>query len=974
MLHKRSLISKTISMHLMGLAIASTSLVTLAEETTKQKVEETEVITVTGIRGSLVRSLFDKRSAGNVMDGISAEDIGKFPDQNVAESLQRITGVTIDRDESGEGQQISIRGFGPAFNNVLFNGRTMPADNSQRGFSFDLIASELITGADVYKTLRADTLEGGLGGTVNIKTAKPLGYDGFKAAASAKGVYDTLAESTNPFVSALISQNFDDEFGLLASFAYQQRDARFDKAAINGYATTPVYTGSTNDTVTTEKYLRPMGVSQVLQRSDRERIGGTLVAQWQVADNVLLSADVLYSKLEDNKNNKAVSNYYGKNKIYNAEWDEFGSVTSFTRPGTTIVSPGVRQIYQDGTKLAAGQKNAINSNGRNRNSETTMVGFNLDWEATDNFNVVFDFQSSEAVADSKDNPLVSLSAYSETETSFENTGDSFKWSSDAAFDTSLENYTAGNIYYFSPSSKDKITEARIDTEWLAEDMGYLTSVRSGIYYSDRQKNTALYQSRWTEAAKAFGGFPVPASLLSNTTIPFLGDHDQGGFVHTWPDYDAAGIFDYFNSPAALESATFIGDQIINNFENGQTKKNGDPKYATLEAAQAAADKAVAARIEKIQGYIASAPTDGNFGLYNKAADARADRKWQVNEETMAAYVEANLEGEAWSANLGLRYVKTDTSSISAGQIFVGTDAITQGSDILSLQVATGDTRLAEGSYSKLLPSINVKYDINDDLVARFAYSQSLSRPKLSDLTAAQSFSVPSFSEEQGFEGIIKAKNTDLKPFSSANIDLALEWYYAPESYVGGTYFSKSLTDWITTESYQVTLPDTIQNVDREFTTTSPVNVASARVSGLELAVLHNFDNGFGIQANYTMLDTTGAADVESESKVTMYGLSENSYNIIGYYENGPVKLRVAYNWREGYTQCRDCVKGHSRSIDDYGQVDASASYRLTKKVSLIAAVVNLLDEDPLSYYERPTNILSITDTGTRYSLGIRAKF
>ena len=954
-------------------AISSASVV--AEET---KVDEIEVITVTGIKGSLVRSLFDKRNADNVIDGISAEDIGKFPDQNVAESLQRITGVTIDRGEGGEGQKISIRGFGSNFNNVLFNGRTMPSDGTGRGFSFDLIASEMISGADVHKTLRADTLEGGLGGTVNVKTAKPLDYDGFKAAASAKGVYDTLAESTNPFFSALVSKNFDDNFGVLASFAYQQRESRLDDAKINGYRT---FSGSTytgpqgSDTLSPTSHLRPTGVLQILERSDRERIGATLVGQWQAADNVLVTVDGLYSELTSIKNNKELYTGYVWKNIYNAKFDEFGTVNSFTIPaGLEVVSPGVFKQYENGIKLERGATDSLKSNARNRVSTTTMVGLTIDWQVTDNFTAIIDLQSSRAKGVSENNPLQKLDTYSLNGRHFENTGDSFRWANDSTFNGDPSRFTASNLYYYSPANNDDITEARLDTEWELEDIDYLTSIRSGLYYSERQKNKSLTQSRWSGAAKVFSGFPIPASQFSTVDLPFLQDHDEGGFANTWLDWDTTALFDYFNSPAAIATASFIGDQIINDYENGGTD------YTSLAEAQAAADAAVTAKIASINDHIATAPTEGDLGLYNKVSDTRADRKWQVNEETVAAYVEANLAGDAWSANIGLRYIKTDTSSLSLGQRFLGTHRITPGSDVLSQKNTDGNEEpiLAEGSYTKLLPSVNVKYNINDDLVARFAYSQSLTRPPLQDLTAASEILVKGFYEEEGFEGKIKGKNPELKPFTSSNIDLALEWYYSPDSYVGGTYFTKDLTDWITTETQNVTLFDPIQNVDRVFQKTSPFNAESAKVSGLELSLLHNFDSGFGLQANYTILDTTGAADSVSESRVNLHGLSESSYNVIGFYEQGPLQVRLAYNWREAYTMCSYCIDTNginaSKFVDDYGQLDGSVSYDISDKLVVFAQVVNLTDEDTLVYALRKSNIMHIKDTGTRYSLGVRARF
>jgi len=952
-------------------AIASTAV--YAEEVTKDKVEEIEIISVSGIRGSLVRSLFDKRAAGSVVDGISAEDIGKFPDQNVAESLQRITGVTIDRGESGEGQKISIRGFGPNFNNVLFNGRSMPTDDTGRGFSFDLVASELISGADVYKTLRADTLEGGLGGTVNVHTARPFDFDGLKGAASVKAVRDTLADSTNPYVSALVSQNFDNDFGVLASFAYQQRDSRMDQAGSSNYRLSNVQLGGPDSEFTEDKYRRPQSAYQKYELSERERIGATLVGQWQANDNVLVTADILYSQLSAQKDSYSVSRYFS-NPQYNSVIDENGTVVEFDRSVKPFVSPGVFQLYENGVKLPTGQWNGINYGGYDRDSTTAMFGLNVDWAVTDIFNVVFDFQTSKAEARSPNNPFVSASNPTQTPAHYENTGDSFSWEkNDANFYGDTAMYHTNNVYLVSEQSDDDITEFRIDSEWLPEDLGLLTSVKAGFYYSDREKTKERAETPWKQVVKSmYNGFytNIPSSLLNKVSPSggFLSDHNQGGFVDSWFTFNPDDLFAYLISDEARSNASHRGEQIMNNFANGDTT------YASQAEAQVAADAAVAAQLAKIDAGFAFNPAGGKYGPYTPVSNAA--KSWSVSEETLAAYVEANLEGDSWSGNVGLRYVTTDTTSLSAGESFTGMEEIIGTGDYFVVK-DSGGTIAADASYSKLLPSVNLKYDVNNDLVARFSYSESLTRPNLSQLISAQVIKATAISDGQGgvqFDGTVKGQNPNLKPYTSTNFDLALEWYYAEQSYVGATYFSKDLSDWITTETRDVTLYDSIQNMDRTFQQTAPFNAESAEVNGIEIAMLHNFESGFGVQANYTMLDTTAAADSTSESKVNMNGLSETSYNVIGFYENGPLQVRIAYNWREGYTTCNTCSWGDSKSIDDYGQVDASASYDLTEQISVFADVVNLLDEDPYGYTVHKNRTLSITDTGTRYSIGVRATF
>jgi len=219
------------------------------DSVTESSGEEIEVIQVSGIRGSLIKSMDVKRSSVGVVDAISAEDIGKFPDTNLAESLQRITGVAIDRS-NGEGSRVTVRGFGPEFNLVMLNGRQMPASSleattasSSRSFDFANLASEGIAGVEVYKTGRASIATGGLGSTINILTTKPLNAPGMKATFGVKGVMDqSTDEGSNitPELSGLYSNTFnDDKFGVAISGSYQKRDSGNKQANTGGWRTFP---------------------------------------------------------------------------------------------------------------------------------------------------------------------------------------------------------------------------------------------------------------------------------------------------------------------------------------------------------------------------------------------------------------------------------------------------------------------------------------------------------------------------------------------------------------------------------------------------------------------------------------------------------------------------------------------------------------------------------------------------------------
>lgn len=347
---------------------------------------DVEVIQVTGIRGSLAKSMDVKRESIGVVDAITAEDIGKFPDTNLAESLQRITGVSIDRSNN-EGSRITVRGFGPEFNLVTLNGRQMPT-NDGRSFDFANLATESVSGVQVHKTAKADVPSGGIGATVNISTARPLDSPGLKAAVGAKAVYDTANESGDDFtpeLSAIFSNTFaDDKFGILISGSVQERKNRAEGMAVDNWipnvdlSISPDLELTDNNQRADGNTWYPQNAGYEILDNDRKRTNGQIVLQFAPNDRVKATLDYTYAKQELDVER------YG----FGVWFNNGGNVQSAT-------------INENGTYVDITEVNGDFSTNLNRNgsaSETKSLGFNLEWQVTDNLELELDAHSSKAIS------------------------------------------------------------------------------------------------------------------------------------------------------------------------------------------------------------------------------------------------------------------------------------------------------------------------------------------------------------------------------------------------------------------------------------------------------------------------------------------------------------------------------------------------------------------------------------------------
>ncbi len=433
--------------------------------------QEIEVIAVSGIRNSLIRSKDIKRGSGHIVDAITAEDIGKFPDQNVAESLQRITGVSIDRN-GGEGQLISVRGLGPEFNSVLLNGRTIATTSGGRAFSFDILASELISGAEVHKTQAASLQEGAIGATVNINTLKPLSIPGFKATGSVKALYDDMTGDSKPQYSGLLSNTFaDDTVGVLVSFAHSERKSRYDEANTAYYWHTDL---TMDDGTFYDEVFFPQNYDQIAQTEDRKRTGGNLVFQYQPSDNLTLTADALYSKYDIDFRQDILAHWFTKSQLTDVQLDDNGTLVKLSMGKGSNSDFMVRQSSTSNTLQA--------------------FGFNAQWQFHEDLKFTADISYSEAESDPK---------RGKTDTVASRPGDyTYDRSSGALLPTmtfaannSAQGLKAGWGDRSGEAVDDDILEVKFDGQWTV-DAGALAYINFGAMYADRTIASTSFSTEW----------------------------------------------------------------------------------------------------------------------------------------------------------------------------------------------------------------------------------------------------------------------------------------------------------------------------------------------------------------------------------------------------------------------------------------------------------------------------------------------
>ncbi len=936
--------------------------------------KDVEVIEVSGIRSSVAKSMDVKRSSAGVVDAISAEDIGDFPDTNLAESLQRITGVSIDRS-GGEGQLITVRGFGPQFNTVLVNGRQMASENDSRAFSFDTIASELVSSLDVHKTSTATMQSGGVGSTININTARPFALNGFKMAGSVKGVYDENSEETTPQFSGLISNTFnDDTFGVLLAVSHQERETRLNQAQMDGWlenvgVPNPV---TQSGDAWTGNVFSPRNYDHKVTFEERTRTNANLVFQYAPNDKLVVTADALYSDFDVESEATSYGHWFTAPNIQGVGDDGSLFDENGNRRSPTVDANGtIVDLYQE-----VGLATDMHAKTFDRLTDTYAVGLNFDYQYSENLNLSFDLSHSEAEREANngggdqlsligyanrvrfqvdDNilPVASMfaspnaniySGQQELNGAIVTGPDGFPIYNPALTPDGVSNHLdeansrAHVMLRRGWAVEDEVSQLRFDGEYVTDGSG-LTEIRFGAQYSTETKSLTRWDNEGVGIHCTYCGYPdlpeIPAGsqYVFDAGSDFLSDVSGSGRMPTsWLAHD------------------------------------GEANFAFLES------------------YYQSVNGD------SISFDAvRRNNSFEVEEDIISTYMEFDFEGEVadmfLSATAGVRYEMTDVT-------VNGTQAPITGLTILDqteMLAGFGDAQsiATESDYDVLLPNFSVRLEITDDLIARFAASSTITRPTLNSMSPVTVITTT----RQGGDLTSTSGNPALEPFKSDNLDLSLEYYYDEASYASIGYFRKLVSNFIVNSQEDKTFeladgslltdPSTGTNASAPdagddvavFTNTLPNNGEDATVDGFEIALQHTFDNGFGVLANGTIVDSDAELDPFDINQVfALTGLSD-SYNLVAFYETDDYQIRLAYNWRDAFVQSLTQGQGDGPTIvESYQQLDISGSYSVTDNVEIFFEGINLTEEFVHKRGRFSNHLLLVEDSGRRWAFGVRGNF
>ncbi len=919
----RAVLALSASALALSLATAAT-----AQTAAPQTDDTVEAVVVTGFRASLQSAMNLKRNESGVVDAIKAEDIAQFPDLNLAESLQRIPGVSISRI-NGEGRQITVRGLGSEYTRVRINGMeaisttggtaNSGGTNRGRGFDFNVFASDLFNSIAVRKTASADVEEGSLGATVDLTTARPFDTRKPQLVMAVGGSYNDLSGKTTPRVSALASRTFfDGKLGALVSVAYEQRRLKEEGANItrwavggsnggfNAASTVPGYTiAQINNTDATTGIFAPRIPSYVSYDIDNKRLGITGSFQFKPTPDTEITLDTLYAYL------------HGIRK--EAQLQAIGLSRSGVGKPQTIIRDGV---VQNGNLVYARMDNVdLRTQSAYDELNTEFKQFTL--SAKHNFGSRLVVGALAGYADSTfTQPISTIITFDRANS---------------------QNYT----YDFRNSRAPQILLGFDPTDpanWSA--INGTSEVRIRPQFVENQFSTAKVYGEW----EANDNLRIKAGL------------DWRKF-----EYDSYGA--YRTSETVSQTLTPAELASVSKVFSGFGKN--------LDMPTGNATAWLAPDIDKYNALLNIYSNTGIYALTNTNNSSARGQYGAVEEQDTGAYIQADFKFEAFGmpfrGDAGVRRVHTQQES--AGYAAVS-------GAIKRVEV--------KRDYDLTLPSFNLAADVTDTFVARFSAAKTIARPGIGSLSPGGDVSVQganrNYSSGNPFLDPTQSKNLDvsLEWYPAQGTMVAAGFFFKRiDTFVAtlrreAVYNTLGLPDSL--------LTGTGATADQVFQVTQPVNSDGGDLKGFEINVqqpftfLPGFWSHFGVIANYTYVDSkieylTSTAPGAPTVNATLVGLSKNAANLTLYYETPKWSVRGSLAYRDGYlTQVPGSDGNTVQGTNETLNVDMQASWNIRDNLKLSVEGVNLTDEFNDQYVGGSNRLNVYTHSGRQFIVGLRYNF
>jgi iron complex outermembrane receptor protein len=898
-----------------------------AEQTTQAEGEEGEIV-VSGIRAALETAQSIKQNSEQFVDSITAVDIGRLPDVNIAEAVQRISGVQITRNY-GEGSGIAVRGLTQVRSEL--NGRDIFSANGGRGLSWEEVGSDLLAGVDVYKNPSAELIEGGLSGTINLRTRLPFDAKGRIISASAAVTRYDLVDKTGFTLSGLVSDRWQTgigEIGLMGNVSYQETSFRQDEVVVEPYRLRTDIPGFVGQNV-----FAPQGGGVKSGFGDRERMSVALAGQWKPADNLEIYAQFLRA---DYKYADQGTSFF----IY----DDPMPVTpgsTWTVEGGIATSGSFRNGRVDSVTFAA-----------DRDTSTSDYAFGAKWALSERLRFSTDFQFLRSNARQQVMNLT-ISAFnprtgpgpdygSDWDFVFDNRGDIPQFRTNpAGYLSNINNYGFTAVLPYAEDNDAEGFAWRGDLDWDF-DGDFLKNVKAGVRYTDKDAiNRSTTYNTWTAVGAACANWGGAGGCQRASSFP-----DQVELNPITPDFLRGN-----------------GSNIIGPHYQWKLSQVRNPA--------------------SVFAFLARPPINQTLGF--RPFDDPGAVVSDISEKTYAGYLRAGFRfpigGMEMDGNVGVRVVRTESSATGVQTITYRNPNFVQpdpANPVAPPNITLRTDAAGSNEYTNVLPSLNLRLKITPQLQLRFAASKNAARPNFTQLNSTFGIS-PTYSGNSDLPD--RVDNTQpvsatnpyigtgtsngspsLKPERVTQFDAALEYYFDRVGFVYVTGFYKEIKDLLFNvngfETYNLAGVG-----DVRFSITRLSNVNQGKVKGFEVGGQKFFDflpapfDGLGVQANYTYVDSNAGIIVASEITggvaipVPLVNLSKHSYNLVGLFEKDGLNLRVAYNWRDDYLEGTQNTGTGNLPIfgKAYGVLDASVSYDFTPNIALTLDAQNLLNSEFRTY-------------------------